>query len=103
MCGVILASGLVWWGIVDRIEGAYAVVEWEVSDRLVFQDLPLVQAPRKVREGVGLRLELPPECGGEEGFLRFLREEEACGGRASIRIAPLGAGPAHHDKTGGWP
>ncbi len=48
-------------GIVDRIEGEYAVVEWDVDG---FADVPLGLLPPGVREGDQVLLPKSPRAGG---------------------------------------
>lgn len=89
------ATALVLFGIIDRVEGAWAVVEWRTDDGLQFQDLPLRLLPAGAGEGDGLRAALRGRCARSEGVRRFLRDAEACGGRMHLRSAPPWTGTVH--------
>lgn len=75
----LLLVGLRLWGVVDRVEGAYAVVEWQAEDLV---DVPLSA--------------LPPDVGeGDRLYIRFgLQERGSALALASGSVLLLGPGRA---------
>lgn len=86
---------IVLFGIIDRVEGAWAVVEWRTDDGLLFQDVPVRLLPEGSGEGDGLRAAIRGRCGRADGIRRFLRDVDACGGRVRLRSAPPWTGTVH--------
>jgi len=95
MRGLIWTLGLLLVGIVDRFEGAWAVVEWRVGERLVLQDVPRGWLPPDTVEGDGLHAVLPDTCAADAALQRFLRDAAACGGRVPMHRAPPWTGIVH--------
>lgn len=98
MRGLTLLLGVTLLGIVDRIEGSWAVVEWRTADGLVLHDVPAAWLPSGVGEGDGLHAELRDDCDGPDGLQRFLYDAAACGGRVQLRPAPPWTGIVHNVK-----
>ncbi len=89
------AGILVVVGVVDRIEGRWAIVEWRHEGRARFGDVPAASLPEGVSEGAGLRARLRGGCATQKGWTQFLRDGGACGGRVRFRSAPPWTGIVH--------
>lgn len=82
------------WYVVDRIEGAYAIVE---SDAGATFDVPLAVLGRHAREGAVLRVPGPAESPAWELATRDLVEEGARRERAAARLRALRDGDSGGD------